>query len=336
MSRFVEVDITRETKPVSQKGFGTILMLATNKELPYTVYRELPDVSKDFPEATREYKLANRLFGQSPKVSEIACVGVSYVSGTDDVTALVKALNDTVVTNNDWFYLTCVENGDIEIKALAEWMSSQEKIYGVTTPNIALVQELKGMYENVYFSVHDDLEAFHAEGLLAYGAPQELGSYDFAHKQINGVRAARLSNAELNAVKEANATTAVNEMGLIVNLTGKGCGGDYIDVIQADYFLRARLREDVFQHLATVKKTPFTDPGIAQIVAVADTRFKSAYAQGIIADDENEEPDYYIEFPRRKDIPKNDRSNRILKGIKFRAVIAGAVENVEISGVLTV
>lgn len=336
MSRFVKVDISRETKPVSEKGFGLPLLLATGKALEYKVYTDISEVAKDFDETSREYKLATRMFGQSPKIAQLACYGVSYVPNADEPTVLVAALNDLVVTNNDWFYLVCPENGATEIKILAEWMSTQEKIYGVTTQNIALVEEIKGKYENTFISIHDDADSFHAEGLLAYGAPLEIGSYDFAHKQINGVRAAHLSPAEINAVKAANATTAVNELGLIVNLTGKAVGGDFLDVIQADYFLRARLREDIFQHLATTKKTPFTDPGIAQIVSVMDTRFKSAFRQGIIAEDENGEPDYTIEFPRRSDIPKNERAQRVLRGIKFRAVLAGAVENVEISGVLTV
>ena len=281
----------------------------TSKSLDYTIYTDISEVAEDFDVTSREYKLATRMFGQSPKIAELACYGVPYVPDADDATVLVAALNDLIVTNNDWFYLVSPENGDEAIKALAEWISTQEKIYGVTTQNISLVEEIKGMYENVYVSVHDDVDSFHAEGLLAYGAPLTIGEYDFSHKQINGVRAAYLTPAEINAVKAANATTAVSEMGLNVNLTGKAVGGDFLDVIQADYFLRARLREDVFQHLATTKKTPFTNPGIAQIVSVMDTRFKAAYRQGIIAEDDNGEPDYTIEFPRRSDIPKMSEHN---------------------------
>ena len=336
MSRFVKVDITRETKPVSERGFGLPLMLATSKALDYKVYTDISEVAEDFDVTSREFKLATRMFGQSPKIAELAVYGVSYVPEADDATVLTAALNELLVVNNDWFYLVSSENGDEGIKALAEWISTQEKIYGVTTQNIALAEELKGLYENVYLSVHDDADAFHAEGLLAYGAPLEIGSYDFAHKQINGVRASYLTPAEINAVKAANATTAVSELGLIVNLTGMAVGGDFLDVIQSDYFLRARLREDIFQLLATVKKVPFTDAGIAQVVERMDSRFKSAFRQGIIAEDDNGEPDYTIEFPRRVDIPKNERAQRVLRGIKFRAVIAGAVENVEITGVLTV
>ncbi|QDQ03155.1 DUF3383 domain-containing protein [Lysinibacillus fusiformis] len=334
-SRFVEVNITRETKPVAEKGFGLPLMLATNIDLDYKIYTDISEVAEDFVETTREYKLATRMFGQSPKIRELACYGTSYISGTDDVTALPAALNDLVKTNNDWFYLVSVESGDAEIKALCEWISTQEKIYGVTTKNIALTEELKNKYENVLVSVHEDEHSYHAEGLIAYGAPQVIGSYVFSHKQINGVGAAKLSNAEINTVIANNATTCISEMGWLINASGKAIGGEYLDVIQADYFLRARLREDVFQLLATVKKVPYTDAGIAMIVARMDTRFKSAYRQGIIAEDDNGEPDYQITFPRRKDIPKNTIAQRNLPDINFRLVIAGGVEKVQINGVLT-
>ncbi|GEM_PF-1333008 len=334
-SRFVEVNITRETKPVAEKGFGLPMMLATNKDLGYKIYTDISEVAEDFAETTNEYKLATRMFGQSPKIRELACYGKSYTSGKDDVTTLPAALNDLVKTNNDWFYLVSVENGDAEIKALCEWISTQEKIYGVTTTNVALTEELKNKYENVLISVHDDEHSYHAEGLIAYGAPQVIGSYIFSHKQINGVGAAKLSNAEINTVIANNATTCINEMGWLINASGKAIGGEYLDVIQADYFLRARLREDVFQLLATVKKVPYTDGGIAMIVARMDTRFKAAYRQGIIAEDDNGEPDYQITFPRRKDIPKNTIAQRILPDINFRLVIAGGVEKVQINGVLT-
>lgn len=334
MSRFVQVNVSKETKPVTEKGFGLPLLLATNKDLPYKVYTDISEVAKDFEETTREYKLATRLFGQSPKIAELAAYGVSYVTGADDVSALPAALNDLVVEHNDWFYLTCVETDDAEIEALCEWISTQEKVYGSTTKNVALAAELNGRYENVLLSGHDDELAFHAEGLLAWGAPQVIGSFDYSHKQINGVPAAKLTNAEINALITNNATTAVREMGLIVNASGKAVGGDFLDIVLADYFLRARLREDIFQLLATVKKVPYTDAGIAMVVARMDTRFKAAYRQGIIAEDENGEPDYQITFPRRADIPKNTIAQRILPDINFRIVVAGGVEKVQINGVL--
>lgn len=335
MSHFVTVNITRETKPVSEAGFGLPLMLATSKELDYKIYTDISEVSKDFTETTREYKLASRMFGQSPKIAKLACYGVPYVPDADDVTVLTGALNELAQLNNEFFYLVCPENGDKEIKALAEWMSTQEKFYGATTKSVALIEELKGKYENTFLSVHDDPEAFHAEGLIAQSAPKEIGSYTWTFKQVNGVGAAKLTTTEINSVIENNGTTCINEMGILLNASGKVLSGDYIDVVQSDYFLRARLREDVFRTLAVVEKIPYTNEGIAKIVDVMDTRFKSAYRQGIIATNDAGEPDYTISYPLRSEIPKNKIAQRILPDIKFRVVIAGAIEGTEINGVLT-
>ena len=122
MSRYVDVVITRETKPVSEKGFGLPLLLATSKVQEYSVFTDPVEVAAAFGETSREYKLANRMFGQTPRIYELACYGINYVSGTDDVSALPAALNDLINSgNNEFYYIVCPEHGDAEIKALAEW-----------------------------------------------------------------------------------------------------------------------------------------------------------------------------------------------------------------------
>lgn len=339
MSRYVDVVITRETKPVSEKGFGLPLMLATSKALEYTIYEGIEDVAVDFTETTREYKLASRMFGQTPKIKELACYGVSYVPTTpeapaDEVTVLTAALNELVQFNNEFYYLVCPESGDAEIKALAEWISTQDKLYGVTTQSVALTEELSGLYDNVFLSVHDDPNAFHAEGLIGMNAPKVIGSFTWTFKQVQGVRAARLTNAEINQVLKNNATVQVNEAGVLLNAMGVSTSGEYIDNVQATHFLKARITEDIFRLLAMKEKVPYDNRGIAMVVNELNVRLKSAYRQGIIAENDAGEPDYKITYPLRSEIPKNTIAKRVLPDVKFRAIVAGAIEKVEINGVL--
>lgn len=334
MSRYVDVVITRETKPVSEKGFGLPLMLATSKPLEYSIYESIEDVAVDFPETTREYKLASRMFGQTPRIKELACYGVSYVPTADDVAVLTTALNELVQINNEFYYLVCPEAGDAEIKALAEWISTQDKLYGVTTKSIAITTELSGLYDNVFLSVHDLEDAFHAEGLIGMNAPKVIGSFTWTFKQVQGVRAARLTNAEINQVLKNNATVQVNEAGVLLNAKGVSTSGEYIDNIQATHFLKARITEDIFRLLAMKEKVPYDNRGIAMVVNELDVRLKSAFRQGIIAVNDAGDPDYKITYPLRSEIPKNTIAQRILPDVKFRAILAGAVEKVEINGVL--
>lgn len=335
MSRYVDVVITRETKPVSEKGFGLPLMLATSKSLDYTVFTDPSEVVEVFGESSREYKLANRMFGQTPRLAELACYGVSYVPDVDDVTVLIAALNELVQVNNEFYYLVCPENGDKEIKALAEWVSGQEKIYGATTTSIALTEELSGQYDRVFLSVHDDPDAFHAEGLIGMCAPKTIGSYTWTFKQVTGVSAAKLTNAEINQVLKNNATCQINEAGVLMNAKGVVTSGEYIDNIQATDYLKARITEDVFRLLATKDKLPYTNEGIALVVDALETRLKQAFRQGIIATNDYGEPDYKIIYPKRSEIPKNTIAKRVLPDINFKAVVAGAIEKVQINGVLT-
>jgi len=335
MSRYVDVVITRETKPVSEKGFGLPLMLATSKNLDYTVFTDPSEVAEVFGESSREYKLANRMFGQTPRLKELACYGLSYVPDADDVTVLTAALNELAQINNEFYYLVCPENGDKEIKALAEWVSGQEKIYGATTTSIALTEELYGLYDRVFLSVHDDPNAFHAEGLIGMCAPKTIGSYTWTFKQVTGVPAAKLTNAEINQVLKNNATCQINEAGVLLNAKGVVTSGEYIDNIQATDYLKARITEDVFRLLAMKDKIPYTNEGIALVVDTLETRLKQAFRQGIIATNDAGEPDYEITYPLRSEIPKNTIAQRVLPDINFKAVVAGAIEKVQINGVLT-
>ncbi|MEK5070706.1 DUF3383 family protein [Sporosarcina sp. FSL K6-1508] len=332
--RYVDVQITRETKPISEKGFGLPLIIGTTGDKPYKVYREIEDVATDYIETTKEYKMASRMFGQEPRPQEIAMFSFDYDSVSDGPTALVAAMNELVKKHKDFYYLTCVEQGDEEITALADWASTSDRIYGATTPNIALAETLKGQYDNLFIEVHDQPEFYVAEGLIATCAPREIGSFTWTFKNVKGVPAVGYDNSEINAIEAANASTYIEEAGILMNSHGVVTSGEYIDIIQATHFLKARMAESVFRLLALKEKVPYTDAGIALVVAEIEGVLNQAFKMGIVADEVGI-PLFSITPPRRKDIPKNTIAKRILPDLRWRCVVAGAIENVEIRGVLS-
>lgn len=334
-NRYVDVTITRQTKAVSEKGFGTPLVLATSKNLPYKVYTGIDQVASDFATTTEEYKLFSRMFGQNPRPAEIAVFGVQYNGATGDPDTLVSALNDLIKTNNDFYYLVSVEQGDDEIAALAQWVSTQEKIYAASTSSETLYTMLNGLYDNVFLLVHDQPRQYPAEGLVALLAPQEIGSYTWTFKTIQGVAPATFDATKINDIHNNNACTYIREGGVNITSHGVATSGEYIDNVQATHFIKARMTEAVFRLLATQPKVPYTDAGIAMVVAEVDNVLKQAFRQGIIAE-ENGEPLYTITVPKRAEIPANTRAQRILPDVEWTATIAGAVEKVEIRGVLTI
>ncbi|MBA2878051.1 hypothetical protein HNR63_001105 [Anoxybacillus kamchatkensis] len=334
-NRYVTVTITRQTKAVSEKGFGTPLVLSTSKNLPYKIYTDIEQVANDFATTTEEYKLFSRMFGQNPRPAEIAVFGVQYNGTSGDPAVLVDALNTLIQTHNDFYYLVSVEQGDDEIAALAEWTSTQEKIYAASTSSETLYTMLSGLYDNVFLLVHDQPRQYPAEGLVALLAPQEIGSYTWTFKTIQGVAPATFDATKINDIHNNNACTYIREGGVNITSHGVATSGEYIDNVQATHFIKARMTEAVFRLLATQPKVPYTDAGIAMVVAEVDNVLKQAFRQGIIAE-ENGEPLYTITVPKRAEIPANTRAQRILPDIEWTAVIAGAVEKVEIRGVLTI
>lgn len=334
-NRYVTVTITRQTKAVSEKGFGTPLVLATSKDLPYKVYTDIEQVTADFATTTEEYKLLSRMFSQNPRPAEIAVFGVQYDEALGDPATLVTALNDLIKTRNDFYYLTSVIQGDDEITALAEWISTQDKIYAVSTSSDTLYTTLSGLYDNVFVLVHDQPRQYPAEGLVAQLAPLPIGSYTWTFKTIQGVSPAAFDDMKIDDIHNHNACTYIRESGVDITSHGVATSGEYIDVVQAIHFIKARMAESVFRLLATKKKVPYTDGGIAMVIAKMDEVLRQAFKQGIIAD-ENGEPLYSITVPKRDDIPENTRAQRTLPDIEWSATIAGAIEKVDIRGTLMI
>lgn len=334
-NRFVTVNITRQTKPVSEKGFGLPLVLATSKALAYKVYKDISEVVIDFAAETKEYKLLSRMFGQNPSPAEIAVYGVLYEEVTGLPTDLVDALNTLLLTHNDFYYLVSPEQGDEEVVALAEWTSTQDKIYAVSTASETLYELLKGLYDNVHVLVHDQPTTYPAEGLVALLAPQTIGSYTWTFKSIVGIPAVNFDATKINDVHDNNANTYITEGGVNLTTYGVATSGEYMDVIQGQHFITAKITENVFGLLARMPKIPYTSDGIALAAAEIEKALDLSTKNGIIAI-ENNQAQYTITIPNIDEISSNSKASRVLPDIPWTAKIAGAIESVIINGVLTI
>jgi len=330
----VIVTITRETQALSQQGFGLPLILATSKVHPYTLYSEISEVAVDFVATTEEYKLASAILAQNPKPEQVAIYGVVYDGETGDPATLITALNTLVESNNDWYYLTCVEQGDDEITALAGWVNTQKKLYGASTSNKALVTSLNS--ERTFILYHDQPTKYPAEAWIGKCAPYEPGSITWKFKTLNGIPVATITTTDYNQLHTNHGNTYVDKFGILQTSEGMVSTGEYIDIMQSQDWLEARITEAVQRLLTTLPKVPYDNGGIALVVAEIDKVMKQALANGMIARDADGLPLYTVDAPDRNDVPTNDRAARVLPGVEFTAELAGAVHEVRISGTLTI
>ena len=141
---------------------------------------------------------------------------------------------------------------------------------------------------------------------------------------------------DITNIHNANASTYIKEGGVDITSHGVVASGEYIDVIQSQYFLQSRMTENIFGLLVNTDKVPFTTKGIALVAAEVEKTLKQAYSQGIIAEDADGKPIYSVIVPSIDDISDTDKSNRRLPNVSWTCTIAGAVEDVDVNGTMEI
>lgn len=325
------VNITKLTKAISQRGFGTILILDTTKDHPYTLYNDISALAGDFDSTTNTNKIASRIFGQKPKPQEVAVVGVNYTEGTSVPTDLVDFMTGVVDINSDFFFLTCDKNDNEIIKALSGFIDTQEKMYFATTQDLTLFAQLES--ENTALYYHEDEAAYLAEGMASYFATALVGGVTGKFKSVQGVLGSNISATALAKLHEDSGQSYVRKMGVLQTTEGKTTSGEYIDVVMGSYWIQFKMEEELAYLSVNTPKIAYTNTDIAQMVAVANKVLKDATTRDIILK-EGDQGVYEITYITREDSSKNDIANRVYNGIKWEAELSGAIHDGTVSGIL--
>lgn len=333
-NRYVTSTITRLTKIVSRQGFGMPLILGISKDHEYKEYAELKEVLVDFAVDSTEYKQAAALFSGKPKRDKIAIHSIVWDETTGDPTDLAAELDELVLKHNEWYFLHVATQKDDALITLSVWMEKQNKLFFASTSNAVLATTLNA--ERSVLMVHDLPESFPSEAWVGYGSAQDPGSFTWTFKTLNGIIPANYTGPEIDAIHAANGNTYIREGGVNITSGGKTTSGEYIDIIMGSDYLDSKIVEGIFDLLATTKKVPFTDAGIAMVVARLESALKDAANKDIIAKDDAGKPIYTVAVPKAADIHRNDKIKRILPGVSWSATLSGAIENVDTIGELAI
>lgn len=157
-----------------------------------------------------------------------------------------------------------------------------------------------------------------------------VGSYNPSYLSLELTDASVLSSTNEALLRTGFANQYSEIGGQDVTYDGKAGNGGWIDTYINVLWLQARIEEDVFAAMAALDKVPFTDAGIAVITSALSSRLQNAEDMGVITNN----PKYVITAPLASEVSSLDKSNRFLSGITFTAFTAGAVNLVQINGVL--
>lgn len=316
------VNIQRKTVAVSERGFGTILVVDNTMDIDYTLvdYDYVNDLEPD----SKLFKLLNRLFAQKPQPQEVAVYGKAGGSVADAVRELLNT------GRTDWFWLTTTDNSLETVKDLSDIAQTNSKLYAVTINDYADCEALfEEVYENTFVDYHDDKDAFSAEAtavIMSYS----VGGKTAKFKSIQGVKRANVSDTQIYDLHKNGINTYVEKLGVLQRSEGLVLSGEYLDIVLAEYWIRFRMEERVLRASVVNDKIPYTNIGIGILVGEVEGTLQEAVTQGIISPGQ-----YRVDYKRREDVDANEVALRQYNHIIWTAQLQGAIHQGQISGILT-
>ena len=275
-------------------------------------------------------------------VSTSDLVTSTFTASTESVT---DAMNGARQENDIFYGVTATTRVLAEQIELAEWVEANEKLGGVAdgdTLNRPLLAHLRdnNMFRTfVVVSKGALIGKYPDVAWMSRKFREQPGSETWANATLGGVPHDNFQEADAKAIHLMNGNTFEPFRNLSLTQNGKVAGGEWIDVIRFRDWLLEKIRVTVFQAFIN-NRIPFTDPGIA----VIHSRLLSALVQGrdvggIAPEEVDPEtdriiPSFTTTIPRSVTVPVNDKANRVLRGVKFTARLAGAIHAVEIDGTL--
>ncbi|MTI62169.1 MAG: DUF3383 domain-containing protein [Firmicutes bacterium] len=342
MSRFITINITDQTTPISQAGFGLGFILDpvadAGNEYDYAEVGSLDDIPANASELAAG--MATAYLSQQPNPGVLTMQGI-YINETDGTAAdIADALNQVIEVNDDWYGLLLASREQADIEAADGWIPAN-KLF------IASPVETDWASLSTYDLLSDKTGAFpHTQerhfdaAIMSRMFATDPGSATWKWKQLSGVENSGYTNADVSSMLspgegEPNMNPVIHEMGIDYTAEGKTVTGEYLDIQRAIDWMDARLTENIFQLLINEDKISYTNSGISQIVSAMKEIFRVGVNRGVIAEEDGE-PLWNIDAPQRQDIAQSDRANRNLPDIIFDFTAAGAIHSVDVSGVVQV
>jgi len=341
LDQIINLQIDRQTATVSQQGFGTILILGEHTVFTerFRAYNDPAALISDgFAVSDPEYIHALNAFSQDNRPTQV------LVGRKDGAESYVDAITAIRVIVDDWYGLVIDSHADADILAVAAFVEGIGKLFGASTASadaidpanttdvVSVLQD--NGYARTFTIYHADAATEQPESaIMGDRFPTDPGTSTWKFKNLRGIPVSdELTPTQVNALIAKNCNFYKTCAGNGIFQEGVLAGGEFIDIIRASDWLKARIQEDIFGELIRQEKISFTDAGITAIDAIIKQRLAIAVDRDVLAP--NPAPATIV--PKALDLPVNDRAQRCLNEIKFMARFAGAIHKLDIDGTVTV
>lgn len=280
-------------------------------------------------------------------VSDIAATilsffGVNEHLHVEDVTAVVDAdlqadLDAIKDEDNEWYGLALAVNSADAVSSASAWTEANDKIFvpqlsdtevtdaGVTDDIASSLVALSYTRTGPIWHRHIGGSEWSNVAFLMANLIPDPGSYTPAFKTLAGVSVNKLRAGQETALEAKNVTKYTRQHGINVTFEGRTPSARFFDVTRFIDWQDATIKADAFGPLVNNPKIPFTNQGIATMRdTVEGSLIKGATAGGL------DRETIVVTAPDVTATDSADRSNRLLKGIKAKARLAGALHGLEV------
>ena len=169
-----------------------------------------------------------------------------------------------------------------------------------------------------------------AAALLGRQLGQVPGSSSWHMRQLAGATADVLTTTNHSAARAKFALTFTTDRGVSHTWDGFAASGRFFDITHGVDFLKADIETRVYQAMLNQEKIGFNPAGLAVIEAAIRGALGNAETElGLV------EPGWTVTMPDLTGYSSVDKAARLLRTVRFTAVLTGAVHKVTIAGTLT-
>lgn len=374
-SRVVDVNLSRNDRFPTQRGFGTGLILtatavagevdASNRT---KIYANMDEVVADFAAGTTVYEQLNTVFGQNPSPNRMKVGFVDVTAGTSTAADLKTELDSLFDVDQD-FYAVLIDRplrDDAMLDGLVEWTEARQKINMIDSNDVLLEDETdttniaarhKGTVDRTAVFYHNDAAEYLAAASWAYMATRNFdqanSAYTMKFKPAQLVQAVDIGTAAVTAVTGfvesigqsesaghcANTLIDIGDQNFLVE--GSVLRQNvFLDEIHATDYIIARTEEKTLAMFLQNARIPYTDQGMQQLASIPRAVLSQGVRAGLVAEDINPttgeyDPAVVIEVPSVFDVPESQRKARVSPAIQVTFRYAGAIHYTTINYTMT-
>lgn len=314
-------------KPQPVIGLGNPAIFVEGTTKGHKAYQSMSALSSDFANTTDTYKKAAAVLAQrnAPKFVHV----ITFEEGK-----IVEAAEDYFYEG--WHFALLATYDAADALALSNMIEEQDFKFFVV--QAAAATGIEPFNDNALtIGLVHPLEEYFDAALVGDTGSLPVGSVTWKFRSdLVGITPQSLTIGQLEAIHTAHGVAYVNKAGIPQTSEGTTMSGEFIDAIHGTHWVKASLESQLQYTLSTTDKLSFDASGIDLLNAVASNVLETAFAQGIVAADDEGKGAYSVTTLQRGDLDPGDIAARNYKGLSFNYQRSGAIHSVVVNGTIEV